>query len=358
MSLFTKLRNLNKKVYIKLRRINLKKVVKKEKKDHMEKWVLTKAQKKLVKDFYSPYKKPSLLYHNFYTHRREEFCVDYLPDDIYYNYVDMFYNDHQSALIFDNKCFYSRLFPSVKHPGTIVYRRNGFWFDSEHNLISIDIVYEKVLSEQSCFIKRAVDCGGGVGVIYFESTNKRASDLEKIVQSIKEDLIIQKPIKQHKDLAALNSSCVNTIRTVSFLDKDNTVKIYVNLLRMGVDGCKVDNESSGGVSCNIDDNGKLCERAYIKKGTVFFKHPNSQIEFLGYQLPSIDKIQQTIKKLHLVIPQFRLVSWDFTIDEDGEPVFIECNMSSSGINIVQLAHGPLFGSDTQKILNEVFGKNR
>ena len=357
MSLITKLRKLNKKVYIRLRRWNIKKVVTKEKKEHMNKWVLTKEQKKLAKSFYAPYRKISMLYHNFYTEKREEFCAEYLPDDVYYNYVDMYYNDHQTALIFDNKCRYTKLFPNTKHAETIVYRLNGFWFDKEDNLINKDIAVEKVLSEKDCFIKRAVDCGGGLGVFYFESENKTAKDLLSVIDKIQEDIIVQQPIKQHKDLAKINSSSVNTIRTVSFLDKNEGVKIYANIFRMGVDGSKFDNINSGGVICDIDDSGKLKQRAYTKKGEVFFKHPNSQVEFLGYQIPSFERLQEEVKKLHLKIPQFRLVAWDFTIDEFGDPTFVEVNMSSGGINIVQLPHGPLFGSDTEKILKEVFNKN-
>ena len=55
---------------------------------------------------------------------------------------------------------------------------------------------------------------------------------------------------------------------------------------------------------------------------------------------------------------FRLVAWDVTIDEQGEAVLIEANLTLGGINDVQMCSGPLFGKDTKKILDEVFRGKR
>lgn len=63
-----------------------------------------------------------------------------------------------------------------------------------------------------------------------------------------------------------------------------------------------------------------------------------------------------MKRLHPQIPHFRLVSWDFSIDENGEPVLIEANLNCGGIDVNQMNNGPLFGEDTKKVLDEVFGK--
>ena len=354
--LIRKLRKIYKGMYISLRRFNLTRVVKNDKKSHTDKWVLTKEQEASAKRFYSRYKNISLLYHNFYTEKRGEYSDEYLPDDLYYNYVDMYYNDHQEALVFDNKCLYKTLFPSANHPQTICRRQNGFWFlGDDLVIVTPDEAAKAVLAQKECFIKRATDCGGGVGVWHFDASQKTSGDFNKLVDSIQEDIIVQEPIKQHEALAKLNSSSVNTIRSVSYLGEDG-VTVYANVLRIGSGGSRVDNISSGGLTCNIDDQGLLSGKAYRSSGQVITVHPDSGIAFEKYALPSFDKLQEQIKTFHLQIPQFRLVSWDFTIGEDGEPVFIEANMSSGGINIVQLSHGPLFGKDTKERLDEVFSK--
>jgi hypothetical protein len=55
---------------------------------------------------------------------------------------------------------------------------------------------------------------------------------------------------------------------------------------------------------------------------------------------------------------FRMISWDVAIDEQGEAVLIEANLTLGGISDVQMCSGPLFGRDTKKILDEVFRNNR
>ena len=60
--------------------------------------------------------------------------------------------------------------------------------------------------------------------------------------------------------------------------------------------------------------------------------------------------------LHAQMPRFRLVSWDFAIDPDGEPVLIEANLHYGELDFHQINNGPIFGEDTEKILKEVFNK--
>ena len=65
---------------------------------------------------------------------------------------------------------------------------------------------------------------------------------------------------------------------------------------------------------------------------------------------------ETIKKLHPFIPHFRMVSWDFSVNEDGMPILIEANLMYGELEFHQLCNGPIFGDDTEEILKEVFSK--
>ncbi len=78
--------------------------------------------------------------------------------------------------------------------------------------------------------------------------------------------------------------------------------------------------------------------------------------FDGFKVPSYDKAVSLVKKVHPLIPHFRLVSWDIAIDNEGEPVLIEANMRKGGINLNQFNNGPLFGDLTERVLDEVFEK--
>ena len=69
-----------------------------------------------------------------------------------------------------------------------------------------------------------------------------------------------------------------------------------------------------------------------------------------------EKAKELVKKAHPMVPHFKLVSWDIAIDEDEKPILIEANLAKGSSEFHQLNNGPLFGEDTKKILDEVFGK--
>ena len=60
-----------------------------------------------------------------------------------------------------------------------------------------------------------------------------------------------------------------------------------------------------------------------------------------------------IKKQHLHFPQLRLISWDFSIDAEENPIFIEWNMKGDS-QLHQYNNGPLYGEKTWEVLDEYF----
>ena len=68
------------------------------------------------------------------------------------------------------------------------------------------------------------------------------------------------------------------------------------------------------------------------------------------------QVCELVQKAHLCVPHFRLVSWDIAVNEKGEAVLIEANLSLGGIQNRQSIQGPIFGEDTKRILDEVYGK--
>lgn len=134
--------------------------------------------------------------------------------------------------------------------------------------------------------------------------------------------------------------------------------MYSSVLRMGINGAKVDNASSGGITVGILDNGYLRENAFSAAGVMYpYEHPDSKVAFSSIKIPGYLEIKELIKKLHAYLPQFRLLSWDLAIDEENRPVLVEVNMASGELDFHQLNNGPIFGEDTKEILDEVFEKN-
>lgn len=322
--------------------------------------VLSVDHRRKVEEFWKPYCKVNPLFHAFYTEKTGEFHAEYMPDDIYYTLIDPYYNDWHAAAYMDNKCMYQRYFGSaVKYPRTVLMRENGFWYDAERRMLSHSAREEIIRSyfgNNKLFIKKAEDSAGGAGVVCLDCSKDGDSVIRKfndIVNRMEKDIIVQEAIEQHSALSKLNTSSVNTVRLISLLSQDG-VKIYSCVLRMGISGMYVDNASSGGVTCGICDNGRLKQIGFSANGKRFDDHPTSKLHFDDIVVPSFAKTKELVQKLHPMIPHFRLASWDFAIDKNGDPILIEVNLKYGELDFHQLNNGPLFGKDTVKILDEVF----
>lgn len=316
---------------------------------------LTKKQIDVIRKFYKPYKIPSMVFHRYFTEKTGEFHVNYIPQDLYVGYIDPYLNDIRAAKHLDNKCYYDSLFHSFKQPHMVLKRVNGIWLNNKS--VPVDKVKMKELiskENEGIFIKEAEGTAGGHGVEYVDCCDDAYEKVLEIANKIKTDIVVQRRLKQLPEYASFNESSVNSLRIYSVLGKDGKVTIYSAVLRIGVGNTKVDNYASGGVSCGISSDGVLRKYAYNKKGDRMEKHPVSGIVFEGYVLPKYSDAVDLVKRAHPTIPHFRSVSWDIAISEDGEPILIEANLCRGGIDLLQLSNGPLFGEDTEKILQEVF----
>ena len=317
--------------------------------------VLTPAQRRAAKAFWAQYvKHPNVLSHEYYTEKNGLFFPDYIPLDLYYTKIDTYFNDWNIARVIDHKCYFDMYLPDMKQPTCVAKRINRFWFDPNRNRISKEQAEKLVMETPELFVKIAKDSSGGKGVWYLKDDEDKA-EFWSAQGNAKEDLILQLPVKQHPQLNALYPHAINTIRVISML-REEDVKIYSVVIRMGQGGMVVDNLSSGGMSCGITEDNRLKRYAYTQPGERCEHHPDTGTVFLDYPLPSIDRVREIVKTHHQAFPHFRLMSWDFAIDEHGDPVLIEVNLSYGDLDCHQFNNGPLFGEDTKEILDEVFGK--
>lgn len=317
--------------------------------------VLTKEQKAQLETFWTPYIKIAEHCHAFYTQKTGVFSVKYIPQDVWYLYIDRYYNNMDESKTLDNKCYYPFLFAGIKQPELIVRRMGRFWYEGDQ-IISEAALKARINAEPAAFIKEATESHSGYGVRYVSADN---GDLYtafcEAIAPMQGDIVVQKPVKQHAGLSALNESSVNTYRILTMMREDG-ITVYSRVLRMGIGNIKVDNASSGGVTCGIREDGTLRAVGYKPSGESYTVHPSSGVVFDGYQLPCFDKAVELVKKAHPMVPHFQLMAWDIAIDEKGEAVMIEANLTGGELDFHQLNNGPVFGDDTEQILAEVFGK--
>lgn len=340
--------------YEKIKRIIISRHVRRiAKRDIEQKNILTKQEKKKAIDFFKPYIKIDPVFHAFYKEKTGEFNAENLPIDCYINYVDEYFNDRSASHILDNKCLYSRLFPGISKIEVIASRMGGFWYNGNMQIITKKQFLEIIEKEKAVFVKAATNSCGGKGVKFIEKD--KLNEMEEFLKNQKGDLVVQRPFVQHSSFAQLNTYSVNTLRILSLLTKEGVV-FYSSIVRMGVGNTKVDNATQGGIFCGLEDDGSLKETAYRLSGESFKVHPDNGMKFAGYKIVGLDKAKELILKAHPMVPYFRMVSWDIVIDEKGEAHMLEANFAKGSVNFHQLSNGPVFGTDTEKILNEVFGK--
>lgn len=325
---------------------------------------LTTDEIKEIKAFTSPYYTTSGAFHDFYKQHTGKFYTEYIPDDIYFTKIDPFYNDWVKALKFDDKCYYEHLLckSNMRLPQTICYRINGFCLNNDYKSISKEQAINLIIDQKKAFLKKSISSSGGKGVRYFDidefqDVETAKTSLNNIIEDLGDNIIVQKPIEQSKSLAILNPSSVNTLRILSMIRPNGKIKICSSIVRMGRNGKKVDNASSGGITCGINPDGSLKDVAFSTNGEKYYSHPDTGVKFNKITIPLYSEIIDLVTQTHPHLPNFRLISWDIAIDKSDKPILIELNLCCGELDFHQLNNGPVFGEDTQEILEEVFNSH-
>ena len=70
-------------------------------------------------------------------------------------------------------------------------------------------------------------------------------------------------------------------------------------------------------------------------------------------IPGTDRVIETAKQLHPRVGHFKWIGWDFTLDQDGDPLLIEFN-TAPGDHAQRVCGRPLFGDLTDRVLEDYF----
>lgn len=129
------------------------------------------------------------------------------------------------------------------------------------------------------------------------------------------------------------------------------VLLIYSVVRIGRKGQVIDNQSAGGMSTIIGEDGKLGKYAF--GGYLEDQIEKTDIGTIldGFEIPSYHEAIEMVKQLHYQLPYFKLIGWDVAIDEVGDPVIIEWN-TEPGLS--QSAFGPGFGKYTERIIRELW----
>ena len=243
--------------------------------------------------------------------------------------------------IFNDKNYFERLFPNVKFPKSIVRCINGNYFTENYEPISQEEVRRILKAYPEVVFKRTVGSQHGAGIKHVSG-----EQIVEVFEEFGENYIVQELIKQHSFLANLNDSSVNVIRVITVYWKGQSY-ILDSRLRIGAPGSFCDHTGFNGVNpieIGISEDGRICGKAFDDTDGLFI--PNIFGKKIEGEIPSYQKMLDIALRGQAIYPTYGILGWDFTVDEDGNPICIEVNSKFPAIKAAQCVNGPIFMKNT------------
>lgn len=292
--------------------------------------------------------------------------VRYIPNDIWYQDVLPVFNDLSMRPVYRDKNLADTLLrlDGVRTPARVLKLMHGVYYDGANQPLSRAAAAERLRRGPARQIVKPSGRDNGRGVRELASDGGRLLlagepvDLERLERIYGGDFLVQEKLVQHAEMAAPHPASVNTVRLMTFRWQGE-IHLLAPAARFGRDGKLTDNISTGGVCCRIDDDGRLAPPGVDARGDLHRTHPTT-----GYPLervpaiPGFRRMQAAALALHRQIYHFDIVSWDFAVAEDGEPVFLEMNFLGLGFIYQCAIHAPLFGDHTAGVLEYVRDRRR
>lgn len=278
-----------------------------------------------------------------------KFSPEIVPEMLFRTRIELDMNNQSFKNAWADKSYFSFHFPKELFPLTIVSNVNGIFYDDNYNVINREEALKKISEYEEYVVKPSLDSGLGKGVGKYT----KAQNVEEVLNTYRENYIVQEVFKQHNMLSEFNPSSVNVIRYISLFINGRVIPVMA-ALRCGAEGSFNDNDITkdglGMIVIGIDENGILKDRAYHSCGKALTKCPNG-VDFCGKAIPGFDKIKDIIIDLHSKLGYFGFMGWDFVIDEQGEPRIMEYNIKGPGVLYYQYVNGPLFGEYTKEVID-------
>ena len=296
-------------------------------------------------------------WHRHYTAFTGNFDKYYFPELLFIPEFEKFMNLNASyAKVFEDKNILPFLakFASVAFP-RIFYSKTAELIRNEKNeVISEEQLLRELNDLGEGFIKPSVDSCSGQGCQVVEFANgydKRSGKLiTSVLQEKGADWTLQERLVCHESIRKIYANSVNTFRIMTYRWKEG---IYhtPSIMRIGQGEANVDNAHAGGMFIAIDDNGNLHKTAFTEFKKEYTAHPDTHVVYENYKINLFPKVIDAAVKCHGLIPQIGVVNWDFTLNQNGEPVLIEANIMGGSVWLFEMAHGcGIFGERTPEIL--------
>lgn len=298
-------------------------------------------------------------WHKLYEAVSGRFCVEYVPEKIYTVKIEPAMNDYlytkglEDKSILESLCRHS----AVAFPKTVAVCSNGRFYDSNRIPTTLDAAIDLMQSVEDVVIKPTAGSSSGRNIRFLQKpAEMKRCEIAAIFDEMKPNFIVQHRIIPNPVFSSFNPDSVNTLRVITFI-AEGAIHCAPIAFRIGRSGHHVDNIHSGGIVVGVNEDGSLLPQGYLlgygDNKQRFDAHPDTDTVFQGTVLPGVPEIVKAAEELHGRFPHLGIISWDFTVDSEGNPVLIEVNLRGQSVWFPQMVHGKgVFGEYLPAILRE------
>lgn len=194
------------------------------------------------------------------------------------------------------------------------------------------MILQGFLYKHKSFIVKPLYGVSGHGiVIYHDFDESIDSFLSKEMNN--GPFVVEELIEQVAEMALLHKESINSIRITTFKIGQKVI-VYGAGVRMGIGKSVVDNAGSGGIFCHVNHiNGYIDSYGRNRLGEIYECHPDTKVEFIGYQIPHWNDLMDLVREAALVIEEATVIAWDWACSKSGW-VLLEAN-DVGGPHLVQ-----------------------
>lgn len=191
--------------------------------------------------------------------------------------------------------------------------------------------FVKFINKHKKLIVKPIVSYGGCGIKIIDSSEKDFSAKKSFLELITiGGAVCEQIIEQVDDMAKFHPNSVNTIRVVTYYNKEkDDFRIMYAFIRIGVGDNVVDNTSAGGLAAAVDENGVIISKAINRNDleeSFHSVHPDTNVQIQGESIPKWDELVELVKDLVNVVPQQKYIGWDLALSKDGW-IMVEGNIS-------------------------------
>ncbi|MGB2741781.1 MAG: sugar-transfer associated ATP-grasp domain-containing protein [Cognaticolwellia sp.] len=272
--------------------------------------------------------------------------INYVPEEIFEGVIEPKLNADAPSFL-QHKSFYNRFFPKAGFIEDHFHKIGGLYFDNQHLRVNDENINSMIENlSYPIVVKKSIDTAGGRDVHFVNNKEQLIPVLDMY-----DDLVVQAILKPHTYFKKFHDFGLNTIRACLYRSViTGEVHLLNTTLRIGRDG-NLDNETQGGLVCNLQQDGALNPFVVDKHGNKLLEHPNSKIVFAECEkIPAFNKLKKTAINITESIPYAKIVSLDLAMNEAGEWKLIEVNLEYQTIRFAQYAGHPFFGEYTDEVI--------